>query len=119
MIWMKSTKEFKNLIFTDHALERLRLRGLTQENIAQVLANPAKTFPAEKPDTIKFIRSLNDRRIHVVATYLPERKKWLVISVWVRGEDDPQPLVWQIMTLPFKFSAKVAGIIWSYISKKR
>jgi hypothetical protein len=37
--------------------------------------------------------------VHVVAYYLDDERKWLVKSVWVRGEDDPKPLWWQMLTL--------------------
>jgi hypothetical protein len=112
-------KEFKNLVFTNHALDRLRLRALSMEDIGKVLSHPDRTFPSEKPDNVKFIRELENRTIHVVASYLKDRKKWLVISVWVRGEEDPTPFVWRVITLPFKLSAKLAGIIWSYINKSK
>jgi hypothetical protein len=112
-------KEYKNMVFTNHALDRLSLRSLSMEAIGKVLSNPDKTFPSDKPESIKFIRQLDDRTIHVIATYLKDKKKWLVVSVWVRGEEDPAPLAWQIITFPFRLAANVAVIIWSYISKSK
>jgi hypothetical protein len=108
-------KHYQNLVFTDHALERLRLRTISQHQVQQVLSHPQKTFPSDKPDQVKFIRSLNDRTIHVVGKYLDDQKKWLIISVWVRGEDDPTPLAWKIITFPFQIIARIARIILSYI----
>ena len=110
-------KHYKNLIFTDHALERMRLRTISQDQVRQVLAHPEKTFPSNKPEQIKFIRNLSHRTIHVVGKYLEDQKKWLIISVWVRGEDDPIPLMWLVITVPFKIIAKIAKIILSYIKK--
>lgn len=111
-------KYFKNLIFTDHALERMSLRGISQDQIKQTLDYPDRTFASDKPNQIKFIRSLNNRTIHVVGKHLDDQKKWLIISVWVRGEDDPIPLMWQLITFPFKIVAKIAKIILSHIKKK-
>lgn len=110
-------KNYQNLVFTNHALERIRLRSISQDQVQRVLANPDKTFPSDKPEQIKFIRSLNNRTIHVVAKHLPDQNKWLVVSVWVRGEDDPVPLTWKIITFPFKIIAKIASIILAYIKK--
>jgi hypothetical protein len=110
-------KHYQNLIFTDHALDRLKLRTISQHQVQQVLAHPEKTFPSDKPNQIKFIRSLNNRTIHIVAKHLKDKNKWLIISVWVRGEDDPVPLTWRIITFPFKIIAKTASIILSYIKK--
>lgn len=108
-------KEYKNLVFTDHALERLHLRSLSQDKIFQVVSHPEKKFSTDKSGQFKYILTLKGRKIHVVAKKLPQEKKWLVISVWVRGEDDPVPIAWQIITFPFKIIAKIASIILSYM----
>lgn len=110
-------KNYQNLVFTNHALERIGLRSISQHHVQQVLADPDKTFPSDKPEQIKFIRLLHNRTIHVVAKHLSDQNKWLIVSVWVRGEDDPVPLMWQIITFPFKIIAKIASIILAYIKK--
>lgn len=92
------------LILTTHARERLALRKLSVSEVEAVLRNPDKTLPGKKPQTHTFIRNLNGRLIHVIANYEEKQKKWLIVSVWVRGEDDPTPFVWQLLTLPFKLS---------------
>jgi hypothetical protein len=91
-------------IFTRHARERLRFRRISEADATKVLRHPDKTFPGKKLGTIKFIRDLHDREIHLVATYVADQKKWLVVSAWVRGEDDTIPLGWQLITFPFKLS---------------
>lgn len=92
-------KHYKSLIFTDHALDRLGDRSITQEMVYQAVTHSAKRY--DDKDNTKFIRKLNNRKLHVVGQYLRQEKKWLIISVWVRGEDDNQPLVWRIITFPF------------------
>src|SRR5690606_7369011 len=89
-------------IFTKHALERSKIRSVSLDAVVSVLQKPDTTKPTEKENTSKFIRLLNDRLIHVVATYLPEQQKWLVVSVWVRGEEDKPSLSWQLISFPFK-----------------
>lgn len=106
-----SAREYHQLIFSKHAWERLRLRSLDPELIAQTISKPDRTVPGVKPETAKFVRRLNGRQIHAVATYLPQKKRWLVISVWVRGEDDPIPLTWKIIATPFKFLWWMVAII--------
>ncbi|MDQ3008580.1 MAG: DUF4258 domain-containing protein [bacterium] len=97
-------KEYQGFIFSNHALERINDRSLTMEMVAKTLQHPDKTYPADKPNMTKFIRTLHKRKVHVVASYLPDTKKWLVVSTWVRGEDDKVPLSWQIITAPFRFT---------------
>ena len=98
----KGLVEYNGFIFTKHALERLQLRSVSQDDVVKVLQKPERTESMDKPGSSKFIRTLNDRQIQVVAKYLSDQKKWLIVSVWVRGEEDPTPLVWQVITLPFR-----------------
>jgi hypothetical protein len=92
-------RTYKNLVFSKHALARLSDRILTQDAIYQTIQFPDKTF--SENDSTKFIRTVNNRRIHVVAAPI-ENNQWLVISTWVRGEEDRVPLMWQLITLPFR-----------------
>jgi len=110
-------KNYKNLVFTNHALERLKLRSISQDQVQQVLSYPDKKNPSNKLQQVKFIRLIDNRNIHLVAKYLSDQNKWLIVSVWVRGEEDPTPLMWKIITFPFKIIAKIASIILSYIKR--
>ena len=101
---------YHGFIFSKHAMDRLDLRSITQDMVVQTLEHPEVTKPTGKPDTTKFMKVVNGRRMQVIAKYLTKEKQWLVISVWVRGEEDRQSLVWQIITLPFRG-------IW-YVTKK-
>jgi len=90
-----------NFILTKHAKERMQDRGITQDMVRLALKKPDQTLPGDDPSKVKFIRTIDRRRTQVVATLLPS-KQWLVISVWVRGEDDRVPFVWLILSAPFK-----------------
>ncbi len=99
-------------IFTKHSLERLHQRSISQDAAESVLQHPDHTEPGKKPGTVKFVRVLNGRNIQLIATYLDDQKKWLVVSAWVRGEDDKVPLMWQLLTLPFKLIWKL--LVWLF-----
>lgn len=105
---------YKNIIFTKHALERMNKRSISTDRIWQVINHPDKSFvessSGSKGTTKKFLKEVGGRKYQAVATYLTDEKKYLVISTWVRGEDDKQSIIWIIITLPFK-------IIW-WIFKK-
>lgn len=109
-------RTYKNLVFSKHALERLGDRVLTQDAIYQTLTQPDKTFPSK--GNTKFIKTLNDRRIHVVATPI-ENHQWLIVSAWVRGEEDREPLAWQIIVAPFRFLWFLLRQIISFAQKIR
>lgn len=80
-------REYKNIIFTEHALERLQLRRITQDMIVETIRKPDDQKEEDDGD-IKFIKTIKQRPVHVVSKYLTDEKKWLVKSAWVRGEDD-------------------------------
>lgn len=89
-------RAYKNIVFTDHALRRLAERQLSQPHIWQVLNQPQKIKPGTRPGTKKYIKTVKDRRIHVVAqkqTLSSSPAEFRVISVWVRGEEDQAPLL--------------------------
>jgi len=93
-------KNHKNIILTNHALERLGKRSVGVDDIWKTIKSGRKYKQSD--NTIKFVKTIQGRKIHAVATFLKKEKKWLVVSAWVRGEDDKLPLLWQIIVLPFK-----------------
>lgn len=80
-------RNYGGYVWTNHALERLRYRRIAQSDVVSAMSRPDKTFPAKKEGSVKFIRTINGRTIHAVAAQ-NDRKQWVVLSVWVRGEED-------------------------------
>lgn len=91
----------RSVVFTNHAWQRLSERTITADMVVDAISHPDKVFPDQHRAT-KFIRNLHGRKVHVIAEKNPDTKQWVVISTWVRGEEDRQPLVWTIITLPFR-----------------
>lgn len=85
-------REYKNVIFTDHALDRIRLRRISQEMIVTAIRQPDHKVLEGDGDT-KFVKTISGRNVQVVSAYLADEKKWLVKSAWVRGEADSKPLL--------------------------
>jgi len=92
-------REYKNLIFSDHALERMRRRRIDDDVVVNVIRKP-DSKQTEPNGNTRFIKDVKGRNVHVVSNYLADEKKWLVVSTWVRGEDDPRPWWMQIIRLP-------------------
>ncbi len=103
-------REYQGVIFTTHALERAQKRSVSQYDVVQVIKYPEVTQKTEKPGSTKFIKEISGRNIHVVASHLKDKDQWLVVSVWVRGEDDQASFAWQLITFPFK-------VIWWLIKQ--
>jgi hypothetical protein len=94
---------YERLVFTNHAWDRLQDRSVSLDLIWRTVSEPSQQISLGDNKT-KYIREINSRLVHVVASWLPHEQRWLVISVWVRGEADKVPLIWQILTLPFKIA---------------
>src|SRR6185295_13108386 len=90
-----------SIILTHHAEERMRKRKMASSDIERVIGNPDQTFPGKKPGTVKFIKSIDGRNHQVIAKLLENKKDWLVLSVWVRGEEDSNWIEWLALA-PFK-----------------
>ncbi|GIK83706.1 MAG: hypothetical protein BroJett025_03280 [Patescibacteria group bacterium] len=103
------SQEYKNIIFTKHAYERIVDRSLALHSVFETVNYPDAVYKKDSKSN-KYIKTIQNRRYHVVATYKPDQKKHLIISAWVRGEEDKQPLIWQLITLPFK-------IVWWLIKR--
>lgn len=110
-------KHYRDLIFTDHARERSNKRSITKGMVYQAVHQPHKKYVRDE-DTIKFIKTIHNRKVHVVANYLENEKKWLIISVWVRGEEDKAPFVWRLITFPFWLVWKLVTWLFKLIFKK-
>ncbi|MGJ3241219.1 MAG: DUF4258 domain-containing protein [Anaerolineae bacterium] len=90
------------LIMTHHAIERQWQRRITRAMIEQTITQPDGQKAESDGDT-QFNRTLNGRKVHVVA-HPQGRDQWLIKTVWVDGEGDPHPL--------WKFAVVTAYKLW-------
>lgn len=90
----------KSVIFTNHAWQRLSERTITADMAVAVISHPDKTYPSAT--TTKFIRTIHGRKVHVVATRDQKTNQWVVVSTWVRGENDSIPFTWLLISAPFR-----------------
>ena len=93
--------EYKNVVFSNHALNRLKKRNISQEAVVRTLKKPTEKNEVDNGN-IKFIKEVEKREIHVVANWLEDENRWIVVSAWVRGEDDPRPLWHWVFILPYR-----------------
>lgn len=93
-----------DVVFSKHALERMDQRAVSKEMVLQAIHNPDRSYPEADGDT-KFIRKVYGSKVHVVCKPLLEENKWLVKSVWIRGENDNQ-------SPAYRRKQAVQGFIW-------
>lgn len=102
-------RNFKGLIFTNHALTRLKERGISQGDAWATWNHPDQSRYAQAKGAWIYYHTFGERKIEVVAKK-NERGEWLVISVWDRPVWEKEKKTEPLLTLLFKK-------FWSFIKK--
>jgi hypothetical protein len=76
-----------NLIFTNHALERISDRKMNKNMILQAFSSPDSKNKGKKPDTTEFIKHTGSSTITLIAKQ-NEKNEWIALSAWI---DPPYP----------------------------
>jgi len=98
-------------VYSKHAQERINFRRLTHHDIELTLINPDKVLPSGD-NQHKYIKNINGRKYHVVAKNIPEQNVRLIISAWVRGEDDRESLLTTVLLAPFRILWDISRWLW-------
>lgn len=75
------------LIFTNHALQRMNERKLSQDMAMETFRNPDRKYPAKEPNTLEFHKRFENQNVTVIAKP-NDRGEWIVLSSWI---DPPNP----------------------------
>jgi len=88
-------RKYLNLIFTNHAINRLYNRGISQEKAYETFKNPDGQLPGKIPGSVKFYKSYGppageagEQRIEIVAKK-NEKGEWVVFSCWSKFKEKP------------------------------
>lgn len=74
---------YKGTIWTNHALQRLGERGISQNDAWATLTNPQQSRKGTNKNAWVFYRTYGSDKIEVVASQ-NEKRQWVVLSVWSR-----------------------------------
>lgn len=82
---------YGGVIWTDHAIQRLYERNLSQEDAWYSFQHPDGQLKSPKPGVYCYYKDYDNQRIEVVATQ-NENKEWIILSCWSRltGKSKPQ-----------------------------
>lgn len=78
---------YKGIIWTNHALERLRERKLPQQTAWLTFTQPDEKLKGKEKNTIEYRKKIGSSTVTVIATQ-NEKKQWIILSCWV---DPPLP----------------------------
>lgn len=73
---------FKGIIWTNHALQRLKERGISQGDAWATWSNPQQSRKGASGNWV-YYRTYGNVTIEVVAKQ-NEKKEWIILSVWSR-----------------------------------
>jgi hypothetical protein len=68
----------KDYILTNHAQERMKERGITEEEIEEVIKDPEYSYPGVKEEK-NLVKTIKRKKIRVVCKDRPKRK--IIITV--------------------------------------
>lgn len=80
--------KIKDIVFTDHAIERMKERGIKGEWAYQAVKYLENSRPGKEKHTTEFIKQIEDRILTVIAKK-NEIQEWVILSAWI----DP-PFEW-------------------------
>jgi hypothetical protein len=72
---------FGGVIWTNHALDRLRERGIKQGDAWATWRNPQESRKGSAPESWVYYRTYGNTKIEVVAKK-NDKGEWLILSVW-------------------------------------
>jgi hypothetical protein len=84
--------KYLDVIFTNHAINRLYNRGITQSDAWYTFKHPEGILEGKIPGSKKFYKNYGDQRIEVVAKQ-NEKGEWVVLSCWSSYVGNGKPLV--------------------------
>jgi hypothetical protein len=76
---------YKGIILTNHALERMRERGVSEQMVYLTINKPDRSRYADNKRKFIYNKTFGSEMVEVVASK-NERREWVVVSVWSRPE---------------------------------
>lgn len=75
--------KFGGVIWTNHALQRLRERGISQGDAWATWRSPDESRSAHKKGNFIYYKTYGNQKVEVVASQ-NEKGEWVILSVWSR-----------------------------------
>lgn len=74
--------KINDVVFTNHAIERMKQRGISGDWAWQSVRQPDRTSPGKEKHTTEFIKDFGKHRVTIIAKK-NEIGEWVVLSVWM------------------------------------
>ncbi len=74
--------KINDVVFTNHAIERMKQRGITGDWVWQAVKQPDDNNPGKEKHTTEFIKNFGNHRVTVVGKK-NDIGEWVVVSAWM------------------------------------
>lgn len=82
-----ASQQYGGVIWTNHALQRLSQRGLSQAMAWEAFKYPDKVLEGKKTGTTEYQKGIGNSQATIIATQ-NEKREWIILSCWI---DPPLP----------------------------
>jgi hypothetical protein len=91
-------RNFGGIIWTNHAMDRMRERGIKQGDAWATWRSPEQSRKGKDRGVWVYYRTYGSERIEVVAKQ-NERNEWVILSVWSRKvfANNKAPSFWDLI----------------------
>lgn len=79
---MGKNSYFGGAIWTNHAIDRLKERGMSKDIAVKAFQNPDSKGNGKQKGTYEFQKKIGNSFVTVIATQ-NEKKEWIILSCWV------------------------------------
>ena len=110
-------KYFGGAIWTNHVLDRLGERGLTQDIASSTFNKPDRSGPGRESNTTQYQKRFDKSLVTMVAKQ-NEKNEWIILSCWVDpplpgGADDKKRIAYKNYQ-----KASALGKIWITLKRQ-
>lgn len=109
---------FMGVVFTNHAINRLYNRGITQSDAWYTLKHPDSYLPGKTAGSRKFYKDYGKQRIEVIAKQ-NEKGEWVVLSCWSKYKGTGKPIFPRKESLLESLIGKALDKLSASIQKRR
>lgn len=79
---MSYEQHYQGVIWTNHAIERMQQRKMTQDYAYQTFAYPDRQIPGKQSGTTEYQKRFGKHYVTVIAKQ-NEKGQWIVLSCWM------------------------------------
>lgn len=84
---MSGKQYYQGAIWTNHALERLGQRGLSQDMATKAFRSPDKSSHGKQRGTMEYQKQFGPSTVTIIAKQ-NDKREWIILSCWI---DPPLP----------------------------